>query len=89
MNDYEKRINFIAEALDALQVPYTKNESWDGAQLRFPWCEGDIVCHFFSMGSDSGFVESYCFPWDEGDVSMLSPQEAIVEIYHYFLKKTS
>ena len=84
MNDYERHIDFIAEALDTLHVPYTKYHCWEGAQLRFPWCKGDVACHASTYGSDSGFVETYQFPWDEDDVSMLSPQEAIDKIANYY-----
>ena len=38
----------------------------DGWQLRFPWYEeGDIACH----SGTGGRLESYGFPWDEGDVT--------------------
>lgn len=38
----------------------------DGFQLRFPWYEdGDIACHSGTFG----VLESYGFPWDDGDVT--------------------
>lgn len=38
----------------------------DGFQLRFPWYEeGDVACH----SGTGGVLESYGFPWDDGDVT--------------------
>ena len=38
----------------------------DGWQLVFPWFEdGDITCN----SATGGQLESYGFPWDEGDVT--------------------
>lgn len=87
--EYYQRITFIADALDELNVPYVLKLCYEGAQLRFPWCEGDVACHAGTYGSDCGFVESYQFPWDDDDVSMLSPQEFIEKVYHFYQEKTS
>ena len=38
----------------------------DGWQLVFPWFEdGDITCN----SATGGQLESYGFPWDDGDVT--------------------
>lgn len=87
--EYYRRITFIAEALDELDIPNNLRLCYNGAQLRFPWCEGDVACHEGTYGSDSGFVESYQFPWDDGDVTMLSPQEFIEKVYRFYQEKTS
>lgn len=82
-----ERILYIASILLAKSVPFTVNYIFDGMQLRFPWTHGDIACHSFTFGADSDAVESYCFPWDEGDVTVLTPDEAAEKIIEYFEKK--
>ena len=74
--DFFNRIVFIAAALDLLGIPNTINPLYDGWQLRFPWCEGDIACHSHTYGAAKGDVESYQFSWDDGDVTQLTPEEA-------------
>ena len=82
---YLKPIFTIAEALASADIPFEFHDCYDGAQLRFPWSEGDIVCHSGSYGSHSGRrVESYQFPWDNGDVTMLTIEEAIEKISNYY-----
>lgn len=81
---YEATIHQLATALYAASIPYTYYRIFDGAQLRFPWCEGDVVCHSGSYGSHDGKVESYCFPWDEGDVTKLSVEDAYLKISAYY-----
>jgi hypothetical protein len=88
---YFENIIFIKRILEELNIPCLPNVAHDGAQLRFPWCEGDVVCHCGSYGNKQGLVETYQFPWDNGDVSVMPPQEAcrrIVGYYQDFLKET-
>ena len=85
---YKQRIDFISSILSLLGIPYTVLPIWEGWQLRFPWCIGDVACHDGTYGSASGMVESYEFPWDEGDVSVLTPQEATIKIIAYYNEKT-
>lgn len=85
--NYSERILYIASILLAKAVPFTINDIFDGMQLRFPWTHGDIACHYFTYGAASGAVESYCFPWDEGDVTVLTPDEAAEKIIEYFEQK--
>lgn len=42
---------------------------------KFPG--GDIALHAGTYGARRGYLESYCMPWDDGDVTMLSHAEAI------------
>ena len=84
--DYAEPILTIANSLSDLGIPYTTNIIWDGLQLRFPWCGGDVVCHSGSYGHSSKEVESYCFPWDKDDVSQLEVEEAIQLIAYYYYK---
>ena len=78
----------VAKALYHTNIPFDFRNAMDGAQLRFDWCAGDIVCHNFSYGSNAGRVESYMFPWDNGDVSMLTPEEATEKIIELYQKTT-
>ena len=77
-------VKAVADGLDKQNIPYSTNYIWDGYQLRFPWCDGDVVCHSGSYGHSAGHVESYCFPWDEGDVTEITVAEAIEKIANYY-----
>jgi hypothetical protein len=81
---YEERIMAIAAACDENGIPYTVNDLYEGWQIRFPWCEGDVACHDGTYGAKNNKVESYCFPWDDGDVSVLDVDEAIEHISTYY-----
>lgn len=81
---YEERIDAIASYCDLYNVPYTTNPIWNGKQIRFPWCTGDVACHEFTYGTDIDKVESYCFPWDNEDVTVLSVEEAAGLIIGYY-----
>jgi hypothetical protein len=80
MRDYFDRINFIYNILTVLNIPCTMNVAYEGWQLRFPWCAGDVAAHRGTYGQAVGKVESYRFPWDEGDVTVLTPEEAAIKI---------
>ncbi len=84
MNKYKRVINEVAGMLEHAGIPCTVNDISDGAQVRFPWHEGDIACHHGTHGADDGLVESLGFPWDEGDVTAMMPEEAadrVIELY--------
>lgn len=83
-NSYQKNILRVASILLSAQVPFTINNCHDGAQLCFPWCKGDVACHSYTFGSLDGFVETYRFPWDKGDTSMLTPRQAAAKIIEYY-----
>lgn len=63
----------ITDKLDEAKVPYTIHECLGGYQLRFPWCDGDIVAHQYAP-SKLGKVESMDFSWDAGDVTVMEPE---------------
>lgn len=75
--EYTAPITTLALMLNERNIPYTCVQIWDGLQLRFPWCDGDIVCHSGSYGHSEAHVESYCFPWDNGDCTELTVFEAV------------
>lgn len=83
MTIYETAINTIITAL-AGHVPFTVHIVYDGLQLRFPWCEGDVACHSGTYGSSLGHVESFQFPWDDGDVTELEPEKMALRIVNYY-----
>lgn len=80
MKNYFERIEFVYNILTTLHIPCTMNALWEGWQLRFPWCAGDIAAHRGTYGQAQGKVESYCFPWDNDDVTVLTPEEAAIKI---------
>jgi hypothetical protein len=84
MNDYYSVIIYIKNILDDAGVPCVVVPIYEGYQLRFPWCEGDVALHDGTYGHQQLHVESYCFPWDEDDVSELTPVEAAAKIMTYY-----
>ena len=84
MNDYYCVIVYIKSILDRASVPCTMCPIYEGYQLLFPWCVGDIALHSGTYGHRQLHVESYCFPWDEGDVTELEPDEAAEKIITYY-----
>ena len=84
MEKYLKSIVFIFNILTTLNIPCTINPLFDGWQLRFPWCAGDVAAHSGTYGQAQGKVESYEFPWDNGDVTALSPEEAAIRIIELY-----
>ena len=86
MNRYNEIISAMSDRLDAYHIPHTVHDCWDGAQIRFPWCYGDIVIDNYTYGHELGDVESYKFPWDNGDVSQLEPEDAVERIVQLYIE---
>lgn len=86
MNGYYSVIVYIKHILDRAGVPCAINPIYEGYQLRFPWCKGDVAMHDGTYGAKAGHVETYEFPWDEDDVSELEPIEAAALILAYYKK---
>lgn len=82
--NYETIINELALELAAVGVPYEINECYEGWQIRFPWCNGDVAIHDGTYGHSMSKVESYQFPWDNGDVTVLSVDAAAALIISYY-----
>ena len=81
---YFDRMFYITQLLDDAKVPYRLRKLYEGWQLVFPWSDGDVACHDGTYGHNNGMVETYQFPWDEDDVSVLTPTECaerIIELY--------
>lgn len=90
MNTYNERIAAMSDKLDFYGIPHEIDDCYDGAQIRFPWCIGDVACHKYTCGCKIGYVETYRFPWDDeehDEASMLDPEEAIDKIVQYYIKE--
>ena len=85
-NLYFERINDLVLTLSDNGVPCHVEDCYDGYKVTFPWCSGDVIAHsYMSGGGEYGYtVESFEFPWDEGDVTLLDVQEAIDLITEYY-----
>lgn len=67
-------------------------------QLTFPWCKGDVVVgtlHLHDNDLVAGIIDicdspypsidTYNFPWDEGDITMFdSPAEFVKKLREYY-----
>lgn len=74
----------LSSILVKLGIPHTHNSTYDGMQLRFPWADGDVIAHSYSLRWENGMVESYRFPWDMRgdyvDVTVDAPERMAVRI---------
>lgn len=84
--EYAKPILTLSNQLTECEIPHTVNVIWDGLQIRFPWNDGDLVCHSGSYGHDYGAVESMGCPWDDEDVSCISIEDALDRICDWYAK---
>jgi len=66
---YSATIIALEGMLKRENIPFVQERLWDGFKITFPWCDGDVVCHNGSYGSNWGHVESMGFPWDDEDVT--------------------
>ena len=81
---YEFGMNELTRLLDRLDIPYEDpTDICHGKQIRFNWCDGDVICHFGSYGGNVGLLETMGFKMDRGDVSgHLTSFEALEIILH-------
>jgi len=86
MNRYNEIISAMSDRLDEYHISHTINDCHGGAQIRFPWCKGGVAIHDGTYGHEVGYVESYEFPWDNEDVSMVDPEEAVERIVQLYIK---
>lgn len=68
------------------QIPFDWVPCHDGYKITFPWCNGDIAMHSGTYGAEKGMVETYQFPWDKDDVTMMTPIQAVFSIFEYHHK---
>ena len=85
-NRYFKRIADLVLTLADNGIPSHVEDLYDGFKVTFPWCNGDVIAHSGMLcgGNYAYTVESFGFPWDEGDVTLLDVQEAIDLITKYY-----
>ena len=90
-NIYGKPMIAIAKTLSDWNVPF-KLESFpaprSGYSITFPWHKGDIACNDFTYGHAMGKVETYKFPWDNGDISVMYPYEAVCRVIDLYRELT-
>lgn len=86
-NKYFSPIYTIISILNRYNIPHELYDCYEGFQIRFNWCDGDVACHNTTYGADNGYVETFRFPWDNDDVSMLKPKEAAEKICNYYKNK--
>lgn len=82
--DFANPILTLSNQLTVRNISHTLNVIWDGLQIRFPWNNGDLVCHSGSYGHNFGNLESMGCPWDDEDVSCISPKEALDYIVKWY-----
>ena len=73
---YYSQIEKLSGILTAENIPHDvapqlNNGGW---QMFFPWCGGDVACNEMT----GGYLESWRFPWDKGDVTKL-PVDVMAE----------
>ena len=83
-NIYELGMHELTHLLDRLDIPYEDpTDMLQGKQIRFNWCDGDVICHRGSYGGNVGLLETMGFKMDRGDVSgNLTPFKALEIILH-------
>lgn len=83
-NIYELGMHELTHLLDRLDIPYEgPDKLYEGQQIQFNWCDGDVICHFWSRGGNVGLLETMGFKTDNDDVSgNLTPFEALEIILH-------
>ena len=82
--EYFSIMDGIRATLLSRGIPCTMNPLLGGYQLRFHWCDGDVAIHSGTYYNWEGRVETYCFPWDDDDVSVFTPEEFIETISDFY-----
>ena len=85
-NRYFERIDDLVYGLSDNGVYCDVEKLFDGYKVTFPWTFGAVVAHSGVLGQNASkyTVESFGFPWDEGDVTLLDVQEAIDLITEFY-----
>lgn len=75
---YRTAIEELVFHLDIMLVPHGEIETMEvshGYQIHFPWTAGDVAINDWTYHSDDGYVESWRFKFDDGDVTFKMPAE--------------
>jgi hypothetical protein len=86
MNKFNEIISALSDRLDTYHIPHTVHDCWDGAQIRFPWCDGNVAIHSYTCGHTNGYVEFYRFP-EEDDTTTMLPEEALEHILILYVEQ--
>lgn len=87
-NIYELGMHELTHLLDRLDIPYNgPTELCGGQQIRFNWCDGDVICHHGSYGGNVGLLETMGFKMDDDVSGNLSPFKALEIILHEWNNK--
>ena len=81
-NQFASLANEFRQQLIANNVLFSERECFDGIQWKFPFTNGDVILHSGSYHNDT-CVESYCMPWDRGDVTALPPERMAKFLANY------
>lgn len=73
----EETATKFTSLLKAHNIKYSIRPLFDGYQWKFNNYNGDIAIHSGTYHNDEGYLESYEMPWDDGDVSICTPEEMI------------
>ena len=77
-NNYFTTATALLNTLADRGFPAQLFQSHDGFQIRFPWYEGaDITVNTLTGGK----LESYGFPWDDGDTTTASAEWFASQIF--------
>lgn len=75
---YGKLRRRINHKLVKAGIEFSYSTLFNGYQWHFKcYPDGDAVIHFGSYGNYKGHVETMGFPWDEGDVTEMTPDELV------------
>lgn len=66
-------------------------------QIKFPWHEGDVLVGTLHVSDDEVIagtaplrypsIETWNFPWDDGDITVFdSPEEFVFKLYNLYIK---
>lgn len=78
---YVYAINLLSAALNEKSIPHNKHELYDGGQITFDWCGGDLICHYGSYGHEKLLYESMGLSGDEDDaIGNLTLEKAVQKV---------
>ena len=76
-NAYTKTVMELLPILNFFNIKHEVERLYDGYKILFDdFPGGDAIVHMWS----SGYVETYGMPWDDGDVTTMTPQELVMRL---------
>lgn len=78
---YQKEGERFKELAKTRDIPKWHMHDWfDGVQIRFKDIEGDAICNsctYTNEAENQSLWETYRFPWDNGDVTVMTTEELL------------